>query len=62
MAQPGAERWLVTALSERALISILKARGSFTQDGTSPQRTSAISRPPRGVSRTIATGCEGAML
>ena len=47
--------------SPRALISSEKARGSFTQDGISPQRTSANSRLP-STTRTIGTGWVGATL
>ena len=47
--------------SPRALTSSEKSRGSFTQAGISPQRTSANWRLP-STSRTIGTGCVGATL
>jgi len=45
----------------RALTSKLNARGSLTQGGISPQRTSANCRFP-SASRTIGTGWVGATL
>ena len=47
--------------SARALISSVKVRGSFTQGGISPQRTSANCRLP-SVIRTIGIGWVGATL
>jgi len=47
--------------SPRALISRLNWRGSLTQGGISPQRTSANCRRP-SARRTIGTGCVGATL
>ncbi len=47
--------------SPRALISSENARGSFTQAGISPQRTSANCRLPSAM-RTIGTGWVGATL
>ena len=47
--------------SPRALISSVKVFGSLTQDGSSPQRTSANWRLP-STSRTMAIGCVGATL
>jgi len=50
--------WIVSA---RALMSSVKPRGSFTQGGIRPQRTSAKCLPP-SVMRTIGTGWVGATL
>ena len=47
--------------SLRALISRLNVRGSLTQGGSSPQRTSANRRFP-SMTRTIGIGWVGAML
>ena len=50
--------WIV---SQRALIKSENMRGSFTQGGIRPQRTSAKCLSP-SVMRTIGTGWVGAML
>jgi hypothetical protein len=42
-------------------MSRLNAAGSFTQDGSRPQRISAKCRLP-SISRTTGIGCVGAML
>jgi hypothetical protein len=47
--------------SERALMSKLNVRGSLTQGGISPHRTSANCRFP-SARRTIGTGWVGATL
>ena len=47
--------------SLRALISRLNVRGSLTQGGINPQRTSANRRLP-SMTRTIGIGCVGATL
>src|SRR5215468_1377409 len=45
--------------SPRALMTKVKSLGSFTQDGSGPQRTSANCRLP-SIRQTIAIGCVGA--
>jgi hypothetical protein len=54
-----------STLSLRAFTNVANSRGSLTQLGINPQRTSASSRSPSasrpGFNRTIATGSVGAI-